>query len=106
MFANGRQNRLLGSQSNHALPNITHRRHAEGFAKHARRAAAVRYGNNRSNVERPLSTVMQFSKPSQQNRETGATTNPDNLHRPSPFITTPIVLSRIRRSRLSEMCLA
>src|SRR5262249_39706961 len=107
IFTNRRQDRAFRRESDHALADIAHRRHVERLAQGACGAPAIGDSDDSRNVDgAAVSVFLQFAKPCQQDGKTGAAAYSDNPHRPSPLRTTPIVLSSIQRSSLSEIFLA
>src|SRR5947207_1750149 len=105
MPANGSQQRVLRRKGDHALSDVSHCRHVEGFAKRARGAAAVGHRDNGRDVER-LTLFAQFLQAAQEYGKACTSAYPYDLHRPSPLTTTPMVLIRIKISRRSEMFFA
>ena len=93
-------------QSHEAVADVSHRRHAESLPQCAGRAAVIGDGDDRSDVDRFFPVLVEFSQSTQQDRQTSATANADNSHRPSPAKTTLMVLHRMLRSRPRDICFA
>src|SRR5215510_13420004 len=103
MLANRGEDSFFGGKSDHTFPNVTHGRHLERIAQDACGSATVGHSHDRCYVEWLL--LAQLLKSTQQYWETGATAYSDDPHRPSPLITTPMVLSRTNRTRRNTISL-
>src|SRR3954469_15333516 len=105
MIANACEDGLLRCKREHTFPNVSHRGHLKCLAQRARGSTAVRHSNDSRYVQR-LSRVTQLLQTVQQDWKACTAADAYNPHRPSPLITTPIVLSRISRSRRNEIFFA